>query len=482
MTVLIVDDERNIRESLKKYLALEHIQAETAESVEAAQLLLEKDTYDVVVLDLKLPDLSGQALLEWIRERGLSVPVIMISAHGQIADAVAALKSGARDYLVKPFDPDELLIKVRALADNKRRENIVEVQNRLSEGRREREKSGVLIGESPAMRRIINQIGRIASSDATVLVTGESGTGKEVAAREIHHRSPRRDESFVAVNIGGIHEGLMESELFGHEKGSFTGAVNRKLGFFELAGRGTLFLDEIGEMPLALQVKLLRVLQERNIRRLGGTSDIPVAARIISATNKNVERLVEEGSFREDLYYRLNVVRIELPPLRERAADVPLLAGALLAKLCRRMGRPVACLDTAALGKLSRYPFPGNIRELENILERALIYCEGNRISADDVDIRMKTTENPPEEALPPDSPLPSLPSMSPVSVMPLAFEDTPDVPPPVSAAPSDLQTMEKCAITQALARNDGNRTKAAEELKLSRKTIINKIKQYNLE
>ncbi|MDR2471368.1 MAG: sigma-54 dependent transcriptional regulator, partial [Treponema sp.] len=377
MRILIVDDEKNIRESLKKYLALEGIDSDAAASGEEALELLAEKTFDAAVLDLRLEGrMDGQKLLEQIQDKGFPVPAIMISAHGRIADAVTALKSGARDYISKPVDPAELVIKLRALVDNRRRENLLEAETRRRTSGKAAETAGGLVGKSPAVQTLSSQIEKIAASDVTVLITGESGAGKEVAAREIHRRGPNRGEPFAAVNIGGIHESLMESELFGHEKGSFTGAAVRRQGLFELAGRGTIFLDEIGEMPAALQVKLLRVLQERKIRRLGGITDIPVNARIISATNRDVEALVRSGAFREDLYYRLNVFRIRLPPLRERREDIPLLAEFLLDKLCVRMGRSRRNLGKEALEKLSGYDFPGNVRELENILERALIFCE----------------------------------------------------------------------------------------------------------
>jgi two-component system response regulator AtoC len=450
MRVLIVDDERHIRESLKKYLGLEHIDAEGIETGEEALDFLEKEAFDAVILDLKLPGINGQEVLEWIRRRGLVSPVILISAHGQIPDAVAALKAGAQDYLVKPFDPAELVIKIRSLVENKRRENYIEAGNRTAVPEHR------LIGKSPAMAALGAQIDRIARTDVTVFITGESGTGKELAAREIHTRSPRRDEPFVAVNIGGIHEGLMESELFGHEKGAFTGAAARKPGLFELAGRGAIFLDEIGEMPLSLQVKLLRVLQERKIRRLGGTGDIPVNARIISATNRDPESLVREGRFREDLYYRLNVFRIVLPPLRERREDIPPLTLSLLAKLSSRMGRPPLTLSPGAAEKLLAYSFPGNIRELENILERALIYCDGREIRPGDIDLREisgKTLLAAPAPA-PPETGGPEAPSLS---------------------------DIEKDAIRAALIRHGGNRTRTAGELGITRKTLLSKIKSYGL-
>ncbi|MDR1617758.1 MAG: sigma-54 dependent transcriptional regulator [Treponema sp.] len=452
MRVLIVDDEKNIRTSLGKYLGLEGIDAEGAEDGAAALALLGKKTFDAVIIDLRLPDMSGQELFERMLKRGAPPPAIMVSAHGEIADAVKALKAGVDDYLVKPFDPAELSIKIRALAENRRREHLIEAARRTAPART------MLFGESPVMRRLSDQMDRIAGAGAAVLITGESGTGKEVAAREIHARGPAAAEPFVAVNIGGIHEGLMESELFGHEKGSFTGAAARKLGLFELAGRGCLFLDEIGEMPMPLQVKLLRVLQDRLIRRLGGTAGIPVNARIISATNQDLERLVREGRFREDLYFRLNVLRIAMPPLRERPADLPPLAEQILEKKIAAAagGRKKARLSPGALEKLAAYPFPGNIRELENILERALIYCEGPLIGAEDIELHGQPA------ALPP-APAGTDHGQNPSGVLPT------------------LDDVEREAITAALARSGGNRTRAAEMLGVSRKTILNKIKAYGI-
>jgi two-component system response regulator AtoC len=460
MRILIVDDEKNIRESLGKYLKLEKIDSLSAESGEAALEYLAKESFDAVILDLKLPGMSGQAVLEWMQGRGITTPAIMISAHGEIPDAVQALKTGAKDYLVKPFDPAELIIRLRSLVENKRRENALEAAARTAGGAK------MLLGKSPLIKRLSDQIDKIAGSDVTVLITGESGTGKEVTAREIHGRGPNRDEPFVAVNIGGIHEGLMESELFGHEKGSFTGAAGRKQGLFELAGRGCLFLDEIGEMPMPLQVKLLRVLQDRTVRRLGGVSDIPINARIISATNQDLEAQIKAGRFREDLYYRLNVFRISLPPLRDRREDIPLLAEHFLA---RHAGRIKPALSPEAVLKLSGYSFPGNVRELENILERAFVYCENGVIGADDIDLHRAgfARNDAPEEAEPAAVP----------AAAPMAAGD--------HAGPASAETLdeiEKQAIIGALARCDGNRTRAAELLGVSRKTILNKIKQYGLE
>ncbi|MDR1107229.1 MAG: sigma-54 dependent transcriptional regulator [Treponema sp.] len=456
MRVLIVDDEKNIRDSLGKYLGLEGMETRGAENGEAALAMLESESFDAVILDLRLPGMNGQEVLEQLEKRGISSSVIMMSAHGEIPDAVRALKSGAGDYLVKPFDPSELAIKLRVLVENRRRENIMEARKRTAGSRT------MLLGKSPAMLKISRDIDRIAYADVTVLVTGESGTGKEVAAREIHARGPNSDEPFVAVNMGGIHEGLMESELFGHEKGSFTGAAGRKTGLFELAGGGVIFLDEIGEMSMPLQVKLLRVLQERKIRRLGGISDIPVRARIISATNQDPEAMVQEGRFRGDLYYRLNVFRIAMPPLRERKEDIPLLAGHLLSQ----SGRPRYTVDSGAMEKLMSWSFPGNIRELENILERARIYCRDYVIRPEDIDLHGSPAAPVSGEPVPP--------SGEPLSA-PLPGE-----PPPARAVPS-LDTVEKDAITRALANCGGNRTKAAELLGISRRTILNKIRIYGL-
>ncbi|MDR2313239.1 MAG: sigma-54 dependent transcriptional regulator [Spirochaetaceae bacterium] len=460
MRILIVDDEKNIRESLKKYLALEHIDSESAASAEEALALLEEKTFDAAVLDLMLPGMSGQELLCQIQDKGFSVPVIMISAHGQIADAVNALKAGARDYLSKPVDPAELSIKLRSLIENHRRENLIEAETRRRASGKMGPEKPALIGNSPAIKSLSAQIGKLAATDVRVLITGESGAGKEVAAREIHRRGPHREEPFAAVNIGGIHESLMESELFGHEKGAFTGAASRRPGLFELAGRGSIFLDEIGEMPMPLQVKLLRVLQDRKIRRLGGITDIPVNARIISATNKDVEALVREGKFREDLYYRLNVFRIRLPPLRERRGDILPLAEFLLDKLCSRMGRPRHVLGAAALDKLAAYDFPGNIRELENILERALIFCETGTIEPYDIDIRSSLRGGGGGGGVV-------------VGAGGINAADSP------SGKPALLEEIEKNAILAALARCEGNRTRAAEELGITRKTILNKLKGY---
>jgi len=443
--VLIIDDEKNIRESIARLFELEGIDSTLAAHGRKGAEALAEESFDAVVLDLKMPVMDGQALLEWMRSEGLRTPVVMISALGDVNDAVKALKSGANDYLIKPFDPTELILKVRAVVERRRLEDLVEAGVRTDTTETE------LVGDGPSARALARLIAKVAPGDATVLITGESGTGKEVVAREIHRRSANAAEPFVAVNIGAIHETLVESELFGHERGSFTGADARKPGLFELAERGTLFLDEIGEMPLPLQVKLLRVLQERKMRRVGGVRDIPIAARIISATNRDIDAEVRDGAFREDLYYRLNVVRITVPPLRERREDIPLLAGHFLEKIHTRTGRPLKSLDPDALEALRNYSFPGNIRELQNLLERATIISEDSRIMAADLDLKRSAG----------------------AAVTPAAAAET--------EAPTTMAGVERDALARALEKWSGNRTRAAAELGISRRTIIYKIKQFGL-
>jgi len=436
MRVLVVDDEKNIRDSVERYLRLEGIESVGAENGLSAQRLLSSEVFSAAVVDLRMPGLDGLALLKWLQEEGPRLPVIMISAFGEIRDAVEAMKLGARDYVVKPFDPEELVVRLKRILEARRLEAQVELAA-AAEG-------PAVLGETPRMREIQAVVDKVAPTPSTVLITGESGTGKEVVARLIHTRSPRAEEPFIAVNVGGLPETLLESELFGYEKGAFTGADRRKIGMFELASAGTLFLDEIGDMPLALQVKFLRVLAERRIQRLGGTQPIPIDARLIAATNRELDVLVAEGRFREDLFYRLNVVRIEVPPLRERTGDLSLLAGRLIRKLNARLGKNCRGLEPAALQALIAYPFPGNVRELENLLERALIFAETDTLRLADL-------------------------------ALPAAAGGAP--PPPAT-----LDGLERQAIIAALHRWEGNRTRAAAELAISRRTLQNKIKEYGIE
>ena len=451
MKVLIVDDEKNIRELMGTYLKLDNIDSEGAENGLSAQRLLRENHYDACLLDLKMPGMDGLSLIKWIRSEGFRMPVIMVSAHGEIHDAVAALTSGAQDYIVKPFDPEELSIRLIKLIESQNLLNLVESDQRTQTGK------GKLIGESQPMQRVKDVINRISKTPATVLITGDSGTGKEVAARQIHAVSLLSEGPFVPINIGGVPENLIESELFGYEKGAFTGADSRKIGMFEIASGGTLFLDEIGNMPLSLQVKLLRILQEKKITRLGGTSTIPINARIITATNKSLDTMVREGSFREDLFYRLNVVRIEIPTLKERKEDIPLLAGSIIAKLNRQMGSRIEGIAPDGLQFLKEYSFPGNVRELENVLERAVIFAEQPMLRKIDFELRgvaFHEQEQPSQH------------------IQDLKKGET---------QPKTLKKIEEEAIIQALHRWEGNRTKSASELGISRRTLINKIAEYSL-
>ena len=447
MKVLIVDDEESISSSLAKFFRIDNIESDSAENGLSAQRMLGENPYDAVLVDLKMPGMDGLELIRWIRSEGFRMPIIMASAHGEIEDAVRALKEGAQDYVVKPFDPEEMTIKLKNLVEASNLKAVVE----SSKSRPADTPSG-FIGESASVIRIREVIKKIAPSGATVLVTGESGTGKEVVAREIHACSSAPDGPFVAINIGGVPENLLESELFGYEKGAFTGASARKNGLFELASGGTLFLDEIGDMPLSLQVKILRVLQDRKITRLGGTTPMPINARIVAATNKNLENMVQKGTFREDLFYRLNVVRIVIPPLRERSEDIPLLAASIIARYNRSMGSRIEGFSPDALEALKRHDFYGNVRELENVLERAMIFAEGSVITMNDLDLRSSV----------------SRPDVQ-------AKRELPE-------KAVSLKEIEREAIARSLQRWEGNRTHAAEELGISRRTLISKISEYGLE
>ena len=447
MKILIVDDETNIRDLMCRYMKVEGIDGVGAENAFSAQRILLEEPFDGMLVDLKMPGMDGQELVRWVREQGFRMPIIMMSAHGEISDAVNALKSGVQDYIVKPFDPAEVIIRLKNLVEAQHFRTLQEMEERLPQGR-------AFIGESVEIRKVKDMIGRIAQTNSSVLVTGESGTGKEVVARTIHEQSPVSSGPFVAINIGGVPENLLESELFGYEKGAFTGAVGRKSGMFELANGGTLFLDEIGDMPYPLQVKILRVLQERSITRLGGTQPMPINARIVCATNKDLEEMVREGKFREDLFFRLNVVRIHIPPLRERKDDIPLLSTWIIKKLNTNMGRHFSGLTPEAMEKLKSYDFYGNIRELENILERAAIFSDGDLITAENIELRGDVLRHDARKA-------------------PEASLDTEGM---------SLKEVEKQAIEKALRRWEGNRTKAANELGITRRTLITKIEEYDLD
>jgi DNA-binding NtrC family response regulator len=389
--ILVVDDEKNILVVIKKALETDFDKITTVETAEKAIELLDKNQYDIVITDLKLPGLSGIDLLKTIREKNLDTDVIIITAFATTSSAIDALKLGAADYLQKPFNIDELRIVVNNILNTRalKEENITLKKQLFADI----ETSGI-IGQSKSTKNILNLIGKISQTDVSVMITGESGTGKELVAKAIHQNSNRKNERFLSVNCAALPETLLESELFGVEKGAITGAINRKKGLFELAHNGTLFLDEIGEMPLPMQAKLLRVLQEFIIRRVGGTEDIKINVRLITATNRKIEEEVKKGKFREDLYYRINVFHIHIPPLRERKEDIPILTDYFLKKIATKHKRAVPTISKDAMKILENYDWPGNIRELENIIERILAFESDNIISSQSIPDFLSAPDN----------------------------------------------------------------------------------------
>jgi two-component system response regulator HydG len=382
--VLVVDDEEGAREGLRKLLKLEGYDVTLAEDGVAAMERVNEHPPDVVVTDLKMPRMDGMQLLARIKELYPELPIIVVTAFGDVASAVAAMRKGAEHYLVKPVDVDELQVALEKAVE--RRDLRVEA-DQLRRQARERDQAGLqnLIGTSPAMQQVYRVATQVAAAKATVLITGESGTGKGELARAIHAKSPRADKPFVALHCAALAETLLETELFGHEKGSFTGADRRRIGRFEQAAGGTLFLDEIGEIPGSLQVKLLRVLQEKTFERVGGNEPLTVDVRLIAATNRDLASLVEQGKYREDLYYRLNVVHVEMPPLRQRANDVLALAQHFLRRFAEESGKPLEGFTDAATAKILAHRWPGNVRELENAVERATVVAQGTRVDVDDL-------------------------------------------------------------------------------------------------
>ncbi len=393
--VLIVDDEADIRELLVLTLSRMGVDADTASTVAEARAALEKRTYDLALTDMRLPDGEGLDVLRHIAEHYGNTPVAVITAYGSTENAVAALKAGAFDYLNKPIKLEQLRPLVMSALKLPRPVH----QRRVSIG--EGVPTGVprLIGESAPIQRAREMIGRLARSQAPVYITGESGSGKEVAARLIHLGSARAQEPFVAVNCGAIPENLMESEFFGFRKGAFTGAENDRIGFIQAAQKGTLFLDEVGDLPLAMQVKLLRVIQEKKVRRLGDTQEEAIDVRIISATHRSLSQQVEAGEFRQDLFYRLNVIEMKMPSLREIPEDIPRMVGEIVERLARQSGAPKPEFTEEAMLALRRYDFPGNVRELENILERAMALCSDNAIRESDLYLTQATPREKPGSA-----------------------------------------------------------------------------------
>ncbi len=459
--ILIVDDELNIRRVLAAMLKREGYEVTTSADGEQALLVLQKAPVHVVVTDLIMPKLGGLELLKRVSADFPDVPVIVITAHGSVDTAVAALKSGAFDYITKPFEQDELkkVIAKAARAHDLERQNV-----HVSAGDGERPP---LVGQSPSMRSIYEIIAKVADSPSTVLITGESGTGKELVAQALHRGSSRRDKPLIKVNCAAIPKDLVESELFGYEKGAFTGAVGSKPGRFELADGGTLFLDEIGEVPVEMQVKLLRALQESEFERVGGIKTIRVDVRLITATNRDLKALTSEGKFREDLFYRLNVVPIILPPLRERKEDIPLLVHHFIEKYNKRLGKKVERVEDEAMQVLLGYSWPGNIRELENLMERSVLFAEDPEIRASSLPDSLRARAPGPAVPIAAVGPLGAIAAPSGASMKEI-----------VRHAQAEL---ERELITRALDETGGNVTRAAKRLQISRKSLQIKMKELGL-
>ncbi len=380
--ILVADDERSMRELLEMMLKKEGYRVILASNGEEAMRLLEKDIYDLAILDIRMPKQDGLSVLKRIKMVSPETAVIMITAYASADTAIRAMKEGAWDYITKPFKLEEMKIVIQNALEKRQ----LQKENQLlKEVVRERYHFEKIIGQSPRMLEVYDLLAKVAPTKTNILITGESGTGKELVAKAIHYNSPRKEKPFVTLNCGAIPETLIESELFGHMKGAFTDAVTTKKGLFEVADEGTLFLDEISELPLMMQVKLLRVLQEKEFKRVGGTEDIRVDVRIISATNKDLEEAVREKRFREDLFYRLNVIQIKLPPLRERREDIPLLAHHFLKKYSGELGKEITRISPDGLRLLMDYDYPGNVRELQNIIERAVALETGSELTKENL-------------------------------------------------------------------------------------------------
>ncbi len=377
--ILIVDDDKTFRSVTQRLLEEDGLVADAAASVNDALPLLQERHYDLLLSDLVMPGIGGLDFLNHIKTHHPGMPVVMITGFDSINSAVEAMKRGAEDYLTKPCGNEELLIKIRrTLEKHRERQELQRLRAEVAQ----KYTFQNFIGKSPLMHRVFDLIAQVAETDATVLINGETGTGKELVAKAIHYNSPRRDRPFVGINCAALVETLLESELFGHEKGAFTGAIKQKLGRFELSHTGTLFLDEVAEIPHSTQVKLLRVLQERQLERVGGTEAIRLDIRLISATNRDLAKAISARTFREDLFYRLNVVPIHLPPLRERREDIPLLVASFIQRYANNLSKPIEGIAPAAMEFLLRYHWPGNVRELENVIERSVVLCQETQISA----------------------------------------------------------------------------------------------------
>lgn len=450
--ILIVDDEPDIREVLELTLGRMNLETRSASNIEEARHLLTDFEFDLCLTDMRLPDGNGIELVRYIQEKHPYLPVAVITAFGNMETAVAALKAGAFDFVSKPLDLNDLRNIVRSALRVGQATAVKPPAGGNGESPEPATGSRKMLGESEVIQKVRTMIERLALGQAPVYIAGESGTGKELAARLIHELGPRADKPFIPVNCGAIPESLMESEFFGHKKGSFTGAVTDKDGLFKAANEGTLFLDEVGDLPLSMQVKLLRAIQEKSIRPVGAQNEIKVDVRILSATHKNLHDLVAQGKFRQDLYYRLNVIELVIPPLRERVEDIPLLADALCRKLADNMGMRPPQLTADTKDILKDYAFAGNVRELENILERALTLCNGTEITAQDLQLQI-TPENEEETVMG-------------------GKESLDDY----------LERVERSTIQKALAHTQQNKTAAAKLLGISFRALRYKLEKLGIE
>ncbi len=444
--VMIVDDERNIRQGLGKAMELDGYNVFLAEDGQEAIALLEREEIDLVITDLRMPRLSGEELLRHVVDSYPTVSVIVLTGHGTIETAVQAMRDGAYDFLTKPVNLDRLSILVkRALSTRE----LVLQHRALQEELDQRRQFANIIGKSAEMNRIFDLVKQVAPTRASILITGDSGVGKELIADAIHNLSGRKEKPFIKVHCAALTESLLESELFGHEKGAFTGAVARKRGRFELAHTGTIFLDEIGEINPSVQIKILRVLQDKRFERVGGEQTMEVDVRLITATNKDLKQEIANGTFREDLYYRLNVVNIHIPPLRERKEDIPLLVAAFIKEFAKENAKPVEGIDPKARAALYNYSWPGNVRELRNCIESAVVMCKGNAITSDDL---------PPSVSSDLDS-----------NYVKVSLGST-------------LSEAERDIIRATLIHMKGNKSKTAETLGIGRKTLHRKLDEYGIE
>ncbi len=458
--ILVVDDEAVVRDGLMRVLGGDRYTVETCKSGHSAIARIQEEEYGLIVTDLKMPGMNGIEVLKAVRTLQPDVPVIMISGYASVDTAVEAMKHGAVDYIAKPFTPEQILEKVEHALEKR---SIMLDEMYLKKEIASHHGFGLFIGESREMQKVYRRIMQVAPTDATVLITGESGTGKELVARAIHENSSRRDHPFVAVDCTSLAENLLESELFGHIKGSFTGAVQTKMGLFKVADNGTLFLDEISNISLTTQAKLLRVLQERQVTPIGGTQPIPIDIHLVAATNRNLKTMVAEGTLREDLYFRLNIIPIELPPLRERRGDIPLLISHFLKRIADEIGKDIRGLAPDALAMLETYSFPGNVRELENIIERSVVLAEGDIINREELELFGRAAPGDNETG----------------GYVPMTADELKEIKKHIRG--KSVENVEKSFVIGALDRNNWNITRAAEETGMLRPNFQGMLKRLGI-